>query len=39
VLKLKVGDEVKLTEGDFVRLSKAFSPRSPNPSRAHRPAG
>jgi len=24
VLKLKVGDEVKLTEADFVRLSKAF---------------
>ena len=24
VLKPKVGDEVKLTEADFVRLSKAF---------------
>ena len=24
VLKLKVGDEVKLTEADFVKLSKAF---------------
>lgn len=24
VLKLKLGDEVKLTEADFVRLSKAF---------------
>ena len=24
LLKLKVGDEVKLTEADFVRLSKAF---------------
>ena len=24
VLKLKVGDEVKLSEGDFVRLAAAF---------------
>ncbi len=24
LLKIQVGDEVRLTEGDFVRLSKAF---------------
>ena len=37
ILKYKVGDEIKLSEDDFVQLSEAFSLRSKSSSANRRP--